>query len=175
MCVHIGIFLYHYAGKPVYIAVTLAEMRDFGGGDSESLETAFRPALDVVFTIPSWRKRLISVTADGANVNFGQLTGFLTQLADYLPWLIKTHCANHRIELAVKHVFKESAFYSLDEHYIALYNYLFQSGKAKSLMEKGAANLGIQYYQLPKFTGTRFVGHRRASFKAYLGNKIFYF
>ena len=117
-------------------------MREFGGGDAKSLEKAFRHALEIAFPILNWKKRLVSLTADGASVNFGELTGFLTRICADLPWMIKIHCANHRIELAFKHAFKESAFYNLDEHYIALYNFIFQSGKSKSLIEKAAGKLG---------------------------------
>ena len=42
------------------------------------------------------------------------------------------------------------------------------SGKIKSEIKSAAHASNIQYYQLPKLTGTRFVGHRRAAFKCLL-------
>ena len=96
----------HFVGKPIIIAATLAEMEAFGGSSAECLVDAFTHALDIVFAIPDWRKRLVSMTSDGASVNLGVLNGFLIKIAEALPWLIKIHCANHRIELAFKHVFK---------------------------------------------------------------------
>ena len=163
------------AGEPVTFAVTLAEMRQFGGGDAASLERAFKDALDVVMPIPNWRSRLISATADGASVNFGELTGFLARIAAEIPWLVKSHCANHRVELAFKDVFESSVFNSLDELYIGIFSFLKNSGKARSILEEEAVKMGISYYQLPKLTSTRFVGHRRKSFKAYLGENTFIF
>ena len=80
----------HYRGTLVVMVVTLAEMQTYGGGDAASLVKALKDALDAAMPIPSWRKKLVSVTTDGASVNFGELSGFLTRLAVELPWLIRT-------------------------------------------------------------------------------------
>ncbi len=53
--------------------------------------------------------------ADGANVNFGHLSGLLTRIGKEREWLLKVHCANHRVELAVKGAFKGSGFEVVDE------------------------------------------------------------
>ena len=37
-----------------------------------------------------------------AGVNFGKKTAFMKRMADERLWLVKTYCANHRVELAVK-------------------------------------------------------------------------
>ena len=67
---------------------------------------------------------------------------------------------NHRVELAVKAAFKGSRFAQVDEFYQATNQLLKNSGKLKSMIEAAATALGIEYYVLPKLTGTRFVGHR---------------
>ena len=45
---------------------------------------------------------------------------------------------------------------------------LKSSGKIKSENKSTAYVLNILHYQLPKLTGTTFVGHRRAAFKCLL-------
>ena len=65
---------------------------------------------------------MISVTADGASVNFEAYNG--------LPWLLKIHCSNHRTELATKTVFsKESVFKEVKDLYVAIFYFHKNSGK----------------------------------------------
>ena len=45
---------------------------------------------------------VVSATADGASVNTRKYNGIFTQLKRERPWLLTTHCANQRLELAVK-------------------------------------------------------------------------
>ena len=46
---------------------------------------------------------MVSMTADGASVNFGQYRGLLTRMSnDDRDWLLKIHCVCHRLELAIK-------------------------------------------------------------------------
>ena len=53
--------------------------------------------------------------------------------------------------------------------FLLFYNFLLKnSGKIKSEIKSAAHALNIQHYQLPKLTGTRFVGHRRAAFRCLL-------
>ena len=92
----------------------------------------------------------------------------MTQLAEERPWLIKIHCANHRVELAVKDAFKQSPFQQIDDLYISIFYLLRNSGKIKSEIKEAANALQIQHYTLPKLTGTRFVGHRRNAYRRLL-------
>ena len=105
--------------------------------------------------------KLVSATADGANVNMGIYTGALTQLAENRPWLIKIHCVSHRLELAINDAVSDiSKFQECDSFYISLY-YLFKnSGKLKTEVRQACDALNITYYPLPKIQGTRFVNHR---------------
>ena len=48
------------------------------------------------------RKSCVSAAADGASVNFGQLTGVMTRMSKYLPWILPIHCSAHKLELAIK-------------------------------------------------------------------------
>ncbi|XP_057313455.1 uncharacterized protein LOC130654829 [Hydractinia symbiolongicarpus] len=90
-------------GLPVYYMVSLLEMADFGGCDAESLKAG----LDSVFEngnvpLDDYQTKLVSATADRANVNMGINHGALTMMAEEHPWLVVIHCVNHRLELANK-------------------------------------------------------------------------
>ena len=162
------------SGIPIYFVVSLLDMASFGGSDADSLKLA----LDSVFCIGNedgmaagnvplidYTTKLVSATADGANVNMGIYTGALTQLAEIRPWLIKIHCVSHRLELAIKDAVSDiSKFQECDSFYISLY-YLFKnSGKLKTEVRQACDALNITYYPLPKIQGTRFVNHRRGGF-----------
>ena len=78
--------------------------------------------------------------------------------------MIKFHCANHGIKLAVKDVLKDSAFTEVDKQYLAIFNLMKNSGAVKNDMKSAAKALDISCYTLPKMTGTRFVSHRKKSY-----------
>ena len=82
--------------------------------------------------------------------------------------MIKIHCGNHRIELAIKKAIAETEFSKVDDFYYSATFLPKNSGKIKSEIKSAAYALNIQHYQLSKVTGTRFVGHRRAAFKCLL-------
>ena len=91
-------------------------MSDFGGAGAE----AIKKAIDSIFTdggrshTDNFFEKLVANTSDGASANFRRKEGLLKRLIiDGRPWMIKCHCTNHRIELAVKDVLKDSAFMKL--------------------------------------------------------------
>ena len=84
------------------------------------------------------------------------------------PWLLTIHCANHRIELAVKEAFNIRELNKVDEFYKTNFYLLWNSGKLKSEVAECAKALNINYYVLSKIHGTRFVGHRRKGFEGLL-------
>ena len=100
------------SGVPTYLVVALLEMKSFGGTGADSLKTA----LDSLFgeadeennqtagniPLPDCMTKLVSATADGANVNLGIYRGAITQMKHERPWLVSIHCVNHRLELAIK-------------------------------------------------------------------------
>ena len=113
--------------------------------------------------------KLIGLTSDGASVNTGCRNGLMVQLErDDRDWLIKIHCTNHRVELAVKDAVKNTRFTEIDDFYITNYYLLRNSGKIKSEIRAAANVLNIQFYTMSKLTGTRFVGHRRTAFRRIL-------
>ena len=78
--------------------------------------------------------------------------------------MIKFHCANHRIELAVKDILKDSAFSEVDKQYLTIFNLMKNSGAVKSDVKSAAKALDISCYTLPKITGTRFGSHRKKAY-----------
>ena len=56
------------------------------------------------------KTQCVSAGADGASVNFGEITSVMTRLKSDLPWLVPVHCCAHKLELAIKEAFKDSYF-----------------------------------------------------------------
>ena len=112
--------------------------------------------------------KLVCCTSDGASVNFGAKTGLMTRLPVQRPWMIKIHCVNYYVELAIKGAIAETEFSRVDDFYYSTTFLLKNSGKMKSEIKSAAHTLNIQHYQLLKLAGTRFVVHRRAAFKCLL-------
>ena len=108
-----------------------------------------------------FQSKVVSVTADGASVNFGQHSGVLPQLKQDRPWMLKIHCINHRVELSVKSAFSHPLLDNVDKFYKSNFYLLRNSGKLKEMIREAAATIGIAFYNLPKIHGTRFIGHRR--------------
>ena len=108
-----------------------------------------------------FQSKVVSATADGASVNFGQYSGVLSQLKEDRPWMLKIHCINHRVELSVKSAFSHPLLDNVDKFYKSNFYLLRNSGKLKEMIREAAATIGIAFYNLPKIHGTRFIGHRR--------------
>ena len=107
----------------------------------------------------------MATSSDGASVNFGCKEGLLKRLIDDdRPWMIKFHCTNHRIWLAVKDVLKDSAFSEVDKQYLAIFNLMKNLGAVKSDVKSAAKALDKSCYTLPKITGTCLVSHRKKAY-----------
>ena len=146
-------------------------MANWGGTDAESLKMG----IDDIFKenggqipLPEYQTKLVSLTADGASVNTGRRTGLMTRMAANREWLVKIHCINHRVELAVKDAISNTVFCEVDQFYLNNFSLLRDSGKIKSEVKIAAEALGIQHYNLPNLKGTRFIGHRRNAFRRLL-------
>lgn len=140
-------------------------MSEWGGTGAAALKNA----IDNIFSkngrfpLKNYREKLVSITADGASVNTGVRSGLFTRMdiENDRPWLVKIHCVNHRVELAVSAAFETSPFNAVDKFYISNYALLKNSGAIKSAVKHSCAALNISHYVLTKMTGTRFVSHRR--------------
>ena len=142
-------------------------MEEFGGTDAESL----KKAIDSVFmengNIPlkDYQTKLVDMTTDGASVNTGCRNGLCVKMEhDGREWLIKIHCANHRIELSVGKALTDCALSDTDNLYQAVFGVMKHSGKIKSEIKTACCAIDIHCYTWPKLGGTRFVGHHRNSF-----------
>ena len=149
---------------------SLLEMSDWGGTDAASL----KKGIDSIFSdeenisVDQYKEKLVSLTTDGASVNTGHISGLMTRFASNREWLVKIHCVNHLVELAVKAALKDSRFKDIDDFYSSNFYLLRDSGKIKSELKVACEALDIQHYTLPKISGTRFVGHRRRAFRTLL-------
>jgi len=112
---------------------------------------------------------MISATADGGSVNFGIYKSLLTQLSEDRPWLLKIHCVNHRLELAVKDAMKDSPLFILAHRmYTTIYYLLQNSGPLSAEVKNACKALNITYYELTRLAGTRFIGHKEKGFRRFL-------
>ena len=57
---------------------------------------------------------LVCSIQDGGSVNFEEKTGLIAGLSVQRPWLIKIHCVNHCVELAVKEAIAKTEFSKVD-------------------------------------------------------------
>eukprot|EP00112_Aurelia_sp_Birch-Aquarium-sp1_P000486 Seg10468.1 transcript_id=Seg10468.1/GoldUCD/mRNA.D3Y31 product="Zinc finger protein 862" protein_id=Seg10468.1/GoldUCD/D3Y31 len=169
-------------GIPVYFVVSLLEMADLGGTNANSIKAA----IDGIFKktgendehtvngpvpLSDYRTKVVSATADGANVNMGVYSGVLTQMKREREWLVTIHCVNHRLELALKDAVKRVAeFDEVDRFYLNVWTLLRNSGKLKSEIKKASQSLNITHYSMPKIHGTRFLSHRRRGLSKLLHN-----
>ncbi|XP_065665100.1 zinc finger protein 862-like [Hydra vulgaris] len=162
-------------GTPACFVVSLLDMNSLGGMNANTIKKAidsiFIETGSVPLTASAYKYKLVSATADGACVNFGIYNGVLTQLKKDRMWLIKIHCVNHRLELAIKDAVKDiSQYKECERFYISIFNLFRNSGKLKCAVKKAAEALNITFYTLPKIFGTRFISHRRRGFTKLLHN-----
>ena len=69
----------------------------------------------------------------------------------------------------MKSAFKDSVFGTVDEFYNSNWKLAFKySGKIRSQMQHTAEAMNVQFYTLPKITGTRFIGHRVNAFSRFI-------
>ena len=152
-------FFFFFSEIPVYFCTSLIEMSDWGGMDAALLKKGIDNILGDKGRVPlkddQYKHEVIGCISDGASVNFGRNTGLMRRLAVNCPWLIKIHCTNHRIELAVKKSFENTTFNECDTFYIWNFALLKNSGKIKGEIKATAQALNIKYYTLPKLTGMR--------------------
>ena len=85
-------------------------------------------------------------------------------MAENRLWLLKIHCVNHRVELAIKEATNVKYFKKAESFYWHNSYLLKNSGPLKAWIKQACEALGITYYNLPKCHSTRFVNHRKRGF-----------
>ena len=101
-----------------------------------------------------YKFKVITSTSDGTSVNFGKKTGLMKRMADKRARLVKIHCTNHRVELAVKEAIIDSKFKTVDDTYMIIFGLLKNSGKMKGIIQEACKSENIQHFTLTKITGT---------------------
>ena len=129
-------------GARVYLFASLLDLATFGGTRKMARFILFR----------RWICRYM-YTSDGASVNFGKKTGLMKRMAEETVWLVKIHCANHRVELAVKEVIIDSKFKTVDNTYIITFGLFKNLGKIKSIIQEPCKSENIQHFTLSKIAG----------------------
>ena len=107
-------------------------------------------------SVAQYQTKLVSFTTHGC---------LMTRFPANREWLVKIHCINHLVEVAVKAALKESKFKDIDDFYSSNLYLLRDSRKIKSELKIACEALDIQHYLLPKMSGTRFIGHRHRAFR----------
>ena len=117
-------------------------------------------------------KKIVCVVADGASVNFGNISRALTRMVGLVSWDLPTiHCMNHRLELAMKDSYQgEKSFQKVKEMLDSLYCLFRNSGKTWSLFQLIASTLHIPSLRFTRVGGTRFQAHTLIALKNFLRN-----
>ena len=78
----------------------------------------------------------------------------MKRMVDERVWLVKIHCANHCVELAVKEAIIDSKFKTIDYTYIIVFGLLKNSGKIKGIIQEACKSENVQHFTPSKITGT---------------------
>ena len=107
-----------------------------------------------------YKKKLIGVGADGANVNLGKKKGLVALIKQDIPWVIGVHCLSHRLELSLRDAFKGTTIDTVCDKLMDLY-YVYQNSPKKLRELRVLADvLDLQIKKPKKAHGTRWVQHR---------------
>ena len=101
---------------------------------------------------------LICFASDGASVMLGKKSGVASLLAEKYPNIIRWHCLNHRLELAVSSAIKEvTAVNHFQVFFDKLYTLYSRSPKNKHEIDSCAAELGLQLNKIGRIFNVRWV------------------
>ena len=90
----------------------------------------------------------------------GHLTGVSTRLRNEASHLITIHCCAHRLELAIKDIWKELPLISeMDTVLKETYNFYKQSRSNWTVLKIVAAEQKLELKRPKKVQGTRWVSH----------------
>ena len=128
---------------PVTFVLKCQRLKYFGGASAEGTFKAMLDALESYFPSDELVKKIVCVVADGASVNFGNISRALTRMVGLVSWDLPTiHCMNHRLELAMKDSYQgEKSFQKVKEMLDSLYCLFRNSGKTWSLFQLIASTL----------------------------------
>ena len=154
-------------GTPVLKYLSLESVKKADAhGLKAMLETAFNR-----FGITCYYDRLVGLNLDGGSVNMGKHSGENVLVQSEAPWVDIVHCFNHRLELAIKDAFNESAFYSnIDEMLSKLY-WLYQKSPKRLTELKELSEVFAKLIPKPtKADGTRWIEFKYQAMEKVLSN-----
>ena len=136
----------------------MLHLTTFGGTGAEAL----KDGIDIIFEkngplhLPEdgYKFKFVTCTNGSASVNFGKKTRLMKRMADERAWLVKIHCANHHVELAVKEAIINSKFKTVDDTCIIIFGLLKNSGKIKGIIQEACKSKNVQHFTLSEITGT---------------------
>ena len=105
---------YVSGGKAVNRFIALVEL---DSGTADGVLRAIGEALSLVnIDIDSQRSKLVNINLDGASVNMGIYNGVAAKQQERLgSHIIKVHCINHQLELAILDIRKDSSYLGIFE------------------------------------------------------------
>ena len=137
-----------HPGTPVCFFGSLLHMATFGGTGAETL----KDGIDSIFPengplhLPEdrYKFRSLHVQVTVQSVNFAKKTGLMKRMADERAWLVKTHCANHLVELAVKEAIIHCKFKTVDDTYMIIFGLLKNSGEIKGIIQEACKSENVK-------------------------------
>ena len=122
------------------------------------------------FRITKFSERLLGLNVDGASVNTGILKGLRAKIKKEADWLQLVHCFNHRLELALKDAFSNSAFKAVEEFFNEIYSLYQTSPKIYHELQGIAEAYGETIPKPTKTYGMRWIDHKLQAMRIGLGH-----
>ena len=162
--------------KAVELLCKCIHMDDYGN-DAVDLKYAFDDTIKDTYEISLDRfvNLMSSMCTDRTSVNMGiYYTGACTQIKNNSrDWLLKIHCANHYLELAIGTAYTgQPKFKIADTLLLDIYQIFKNSGKLRWLLTTIALNLDVTYISFVQSHGTRFQNHKYKAIKALIINFV---
>jgi len=136
-------------------------LKDVQHADASGLLCVIKEAFMRVGLV-DYDQRLIGFMSDGASVNFGPKSGLLKKLKvdEKMPWLVGIHCLNHRLELAVKDAFAQTALTDACVLLSNIHSVFERSPKRWRALTDLAEVMGEEVHKPARTNGTRWVQHK---------------
>ena len=103
---------------------------------------------------------MLGLNVDGASVNIIIHKGLGAKGTEEADWLQLVHCFNHRLGLALKDAFSNSAFKAVEEFLNEIYSVYQTSPKRYRELQRIAEAYRETISKLTKAYGTRWIDHK---------------
>ena len=150
--------------KPVTQFVTLVSIPK---ANAENITAEIIDTLTRKLQLKKWTNNVVACCFDGAAVMLGALNGVATRLTNQAKHIITVHCCAHRLELAIKDLWKDLPY--LDEMDTVLkesYNFYKLSRTNWIGLQDAGKALTMTVKRPIKLHGTRWVAHHYRALSA---------